>query len=165
MKGLSVAARATNETLRQIQDWKWDEASMEERLRTGGDIQACVDCIRREYADPEEIRVVTAAMEIDGPVDIDLGGVTCRVILRDSPHSRDGLFLHIPEEKALAVGDGESGDYYELDGGYDPQKLDDLISFLEGLDYDLALPGHRAPWTKKAQLSELYSIKQKPAAP
>ena len=160
VKGLTIATRATNRVLRRVRDWSWDEASIEERLRTGEDIQACADCIRREYSDPEDIRVETADMEMDGPVDIDLGGVTCRLLPLSTPHSEDGLFVYIPEEKALAVGDGESGDYYGLDGGYDAQKLNSLLSFLEELDYSLALPGHQAPWTKEDQLAELRAIQQ-----
>lgn len=161
VKGLTLATKATNDTLRQVEAWAWDEASMEERLRTGEDIQACADCIRREYTDPEDIRVCTAELELQGPAVIDLGGVTCRLIPQDSPHSRDGLFIHIPEERALAVGDGESGDYYELDGEYDPQRLEAFLTFLEGLDYDLALPGHQAPWTREEQMAELLGQRKK----
>lgn len=159
VKGLTLATRETNDTLRRLQTWAWDEGSMEERLRTGEDIQACADCIRREYDDPKKIRVVTADMEIDGPVTLDLGGVTCQVIPQDSPHSRDGLFLYFPEEKALAVGDGESGDYYELEGSYDPERLESFLSFLDTLDYDLALPGHQMPWTKAEQREALEGMK------
>ena len=155
VKGLTLATQATNEVLRKVQTWAWDPASMEERLASGEDIQACADCIRREYNDPEKIRVVTADMEINGPVTLDLGGVTCKVIPQDSPHSRDGLFLYFPEEKALAVGDGESGDYYELDGQYDTRRLEAFLSFLDTLDYDLALPGHQMPWSRADQLAEL----------
>lgn len=158
VKGLTIATRAANDALRKVQSWTWDEQSMEARLRSGEDIQACADCIRREYADPEDIRVATADMEIESPVTLDLGGVTCRLIPQDSPHSRDGLFIHIPEEKALAVGDGESGDYYELGGAYDPVKKEALLSFLEGLDYDLALPGHQAPWSKEEELETLRAM-------
>ncbi len=165
VKGLTVATKATNDALRKVMDWAWDEESMEGRLRTGEDIPACAECIRREYADPEDIRVDTAEVELEGPVTIDLGGVTCRIIPQDSPHSRDGLFIHIPEERALAVGDGESGDYYELDGKYDPEKLDALLAFLGGLDYDLALPGHQMPWTKGQQLSTLLEMKEKDTVP
>lgn len=160
VKGLTLATRETNDALRRMENWKWDEASMEERLSTGEDIPACAECIRREYADPQTIRVTTAQMEIEGPLTIDLGGVTCRLIPRDSPHSRDGLFILIPEERALAVGDGESGDYYELGGRYDPERLESLTAFLEGLDYDLALPGHQGPWTKENQLSALEEMKK-----
>ena len=40
------------------------------------------------------------------------------------------------------------------------QKLNSLLSFLEELDYSLALPGHQAPWTKEDQLAELRAIQQ-----
>lgn len=159
-KGVTITTKATNEILRKVQTWVWDEESMEERLRTGEDIQACADCIRREYADPEAIRVTTAAIEIDGPTAIDLGGVTCRLIPQDSPHSDDGLFVYIPEEKALAVGDGESGDYYELEGKYDPQKLNDFFAFLTGMDYDVALPGHQLPWSREEQMKYLRQMEK-----
>lgn len=159
VKGLTLVTKKTNEALRRIQEWAWDESSMEERLFTGEDIPACAECIRREYADPETIHVTTAQMEIEGPLAIDLGGVTCRLLPQDSPHSRDGIFIHIPEERALAVGDGESGDYYELGGRYDPQKLEALLQFLDDLDYDLALPGHQAPWSKEEQMAALQEMK------
>ncbi len=159
VKGLTLATKKTNEVLGRVREWAWDENSMKERLSTGEDIPDCVECIRREYADPETIRVTTAQMEIEGPLTIDLGGVTCRILPQDSPHSRDGLFIHIPEERALAVGDGESGDYYELGGRYDLQKLEALLQFLDGLDYDLALPGHQAPWSKEEQMAALQEMK------
>jgi len=165
VKGVTMTTKATNAILRRVGSWAWDHESMEERLRTGEDIQACADCIRREYADPEDIRVVTAQVEIEGPMTIDLGGVTCRIIPQESTHSDDGLFVYIPEEKALAVGDGESGDYYELDGKYDPQKLEDFLRFLEGLDYDVALPGHQAPWSKKEQMAFLHEMRQNTVEP
>lgn len=155
VEGVTMTSAATNEKLGQVAQWKWNDAAMKNRLNTGEDIQACDDCIRREYADPGDIRVTTAAVSLYGDVEIDLGGVTCRVMLRDSPHSRDGLFIHIPEEKALAVGDGESGDYYKLGGAYDQNRLTELLAFLEGLEYDVALGGHQAPWSKADQLAEL----------
>ena len=56
------------------------------------------------------------------------------------------------------MGDGESGDYYELGGEYDPDKLTALRSFLEDLDYELALPGHQAPWSKQEQMEALEAL-------
>ena len=53
------------------------------------------------------------------------------------------------------MGDGESGDYYELGGAYDQSRLTELLTFLEGLEYDVALGGHQAPWSKADQLAEL----------
>lgn len=157
VEGLTLASAATNEKLGQVAAWKWDDDAMRQRLDTGEDIMACDQCIRREYAHPADIRVAPATVSLCGDAEIRLGGVTCRVILRDSPHSRDGLFLYFPEERALAVGDGEGGDYYELGGEYDQTRLTDLLAFLEGLDYDLALPGHQDPWSKADQLADLRS--------
>ena len=61
------------------------------------------------------------------------------------------------------MGDGEGGDYYELGGEYDPRKLEDFLAFLEGLDYDLALPGHQMPWSKEEQLARLREIQNSAA--
>ena len=46
-------------------------------------------------------------------------------------------------------------DYYELDGQYDTRRLEAFLSFLDTLDYDLALPGHQMPWSRADQLAEL----------
>lgn len=153
--GLTAASAAANEKLRRAAAWRWDPASIEKRLETGEDIEACAACIRREYGDPEAVRVIPAEMELAGELTVDLGGVSCQILRRDSPHSRDGLFVYVPEERALAVGDGESGDYYDNGGQYDPKRLRAFIQFLSGLDYRWALGGHGEPWEKTEELALL----------
>lgn len=163
VKGLTIASVLANQMLRNVQNWKWDDVSIEARLLSGEDIPACVDCIRREYADLREIRVIPASAALERPITLDLGGVTCQIIPHDSPHSRDGLFLYFPEEKALAAGDGDCGDYYALDGAYDAERLKDFLTFLQSLDYKWALLGHDFPRHKTEQLADLYEISKNSA--
>ncbi|MGN0479234.1 MAG: MBL fold metallo-hydrolase [Hominenteromicrobium sp.] len=162
--GVTIASAKTNEKLRAVQNWEWTEEAMAAREQAGEDIAFCSACIRLEYPALSEIRVVPAAVSVFDRMEIDLGGVTCVLEHRDSAHSRDALFIYVPEERALALGDADCEDHYENGGQYDPQRLRDLLAYLEALDYTHALLGHDAPCTKAEQLGylrgELRAIQQ-----
>ena len=153
--GKTAASTRTNEKLRQVRNWEWTRESMDLREETGEDISFCNECIRKEYGNLEEIQVVPADLEVGDRLDIALGGVTCRLLHRDSPHSRDALFAYFPEVKTLAVGDAVCGDLYENGGNSDPEKLKALIGFLEFTDFEHCLLGHDRPCGKAELLKAL----------
>lgn len=150
--GLTIASAATNEKLRAVQGWTWTRDAMDAREKSGEDIEFCNACIRLEYPVLSDIRVVPASLSVFDRVKIDLGGVHCLLEHRDSPHSRDALFIYIPEEKTLAAGDAACEDDYDNAGRYDPHRLRALIEYLESLDFVHFLPGHSAPATKAGEL-------------
>lgn len=158
--GSTLASDLTNEKLRQVRSWRWSPELMAERERTGEDIAFCNTCIMREYPDLEKIQVIPAEVELSGRLMIDLGNVTCRLECRDSPHSRDSLFLFVPEEQALFVGDADCEDYYENGGKYDPARLRDLLDSLKQIDYRHHLRGHDQPRFREEALKELRELLQ-----
>ena len=52
-----IAGTETNEELKKVAKWKWDEISMENRIKTGEDIVFCTEMIKREYPDRSEIEI------------------------------------------------------------------------------------------------------------
>lgn len=153
--GISIASELTNRKLQEVMEWKWTEAAMKAREQSGKDIEFCNTCIRREYADLFAIRVCQADRSISAEKTLDLGGLTLCLIPRDSTHSRDALFVYVPEEGALFVGDADCKDYYDNHGLYDRKRLEELLVFLESLEYQHHFPGHDVPYTKSEIMAEL----------
>lgn len=155
VEGQTIASAKTNQKLRQAKTWKWTIEDMQKREKTGEDIAFCNQCIQKVYKDLSEIKVVTANIEVENKMTIDLGGVTCQIAQHDATHSRDSLFLYFPEERAFAVGDADSEDHYENDGKYDKTRLIELIAYIKQFEFDHYLLGHDEPDTKEGALNYL----------
>jgi glyoxylase-like metal-dependent hydrolase (beta-lactamase superfamily II) len=159
VSGKTIASYLTNRKLVEVQRWEWTDEAMSKRLKTGEDIEMCDRCIRLEYPDRSKTKVVTADVEFTGAITIDLGGVRCEVKEFISPHSSDSVSVHIPEERIAFIGDAESGDYYQNNGEYDKEKLEELINTLKEIDADIIMPGHDDPQPKEAVMNYLKNIK------
>lgn len=152
---LSLAGKKTNENLRRMQSWKWDEEAMAERLRRGEDSLFCDMHIRKEYPDRSRIQVQTASLAFTGEVDLALGGVT--VCLREmvSPHEKDCVVMLIPEDGVLFLGDAYCSVPVGEDWVYDPVRLQAFLQALEEIPFTTAIKGHHPPQSKEELLREL----------
>lgn len=157
VSGKTIASEITDEKLEQMKSWEWTNEAIEERLKSGKDIKYCMDCLKREYAYLNDIITVQADEIIKGERIIELGGVTCCILQHDNTHSRDGLFVYIPTEKALVVGDADYEDYYDNDYRYDKKRLNELIEFISQFDFKYYLRGHEGIMKKEEALCFLNS--------
>ena len=111
------------------------------------------------------IRVVTADIIFTGAISLDLGGIQCVIREFISTHSSDSVLVHVPGERIVFIGDAESGDFYQNNGEYDKDKLEEMIIMLERIEVDTILPGHDSPQPKGAVLNylknELNSVSQR----
>ncbi len=155
VSGLTVASRATDDKLRAVRQWAWDDASMRARLASGEEIAFCDECIRQEYVDRSEIRVVPADIAFEGRMTVDLGGATCELFEFDAPHSFGSVLARLSPGGVLVMGDADCGDHYENGGRHDPAKYRALLAFLEACDFEIALLGHDAPRPKETLLAEI----------
>lgn len=168
--GIKIAGKKTNEKLAEVSEWKWDEASMEERIKTGEDIVFCTEMIKREYPDRSKISVSTADISFENRMSIHLGGVSCKLLHCGGPHSEDAVICYIPEEKILFLGDSNCKDLYgkpwhfdiEHEDDfmenvaaipYDKNLVDDFLAVLYTLDFKICVSGHCEPMTRE----ELYN--------
>lgn len=166
-----ISGRITDEQLRRVMKWKWDDESMQSRIESGEDIVFCTEMIKREYPDRSKITVTVADTVFDGNMTLDLGGTTCELIHAKGPHSADSVICYVPSEKFLFLGDANCKDLYgkpwffdiehEEDFlenvakiPYDKKLTDEFISLLDGLDFELCISGHSEIMTK----SELYAL-------
>lgn len=163
-----IAGRETNEQLKVVQQWKWDDQAMANRVTRREDIVFCNEMIKREYPDRSKIRVVTADIEFDGRMTIDLGGgVIAELIHCKGPHSSDSVLCYVPSDRFLLLGDSNCKDLYgypwhfaiehEEDFKkntdaipYDKEKVDEYLHLLDTLDFTMCISGHAKAKSKDA---------------
>ena len=167
-----LAGRETDQWLRKMAAWTWDDEAMAHRVETGEDIAFCCDMIRREYPDRSQIKVVPADIVFDGRLTIDLGGVTAELIHCKGPHSSDSVLCYVPEDRFVFLGDSNCKDLYglswscdiEVEGSfaaatealaYDPEKVRDYLALLETLDFTHCASGHSEVKTREHQFASL----------
>lgn len=171
----AIAGRETNEKLSQVQKWRWDDRSMEERVEKGEDIVFCNEMIKREYPDRGRICVTTAELVFEGRLTVDLGaGVSCELIHAKGPHASDSVICHVPSDEFLFLGDSNGKDLYGLPWQfdiaheedflpataalpYDKEKVRAFLRLLDSLDFCRCIGGHAAPMTRKALYRSLRS--------
>ena len=133
----TIAGRETNRHLRERQRWRWDDASMQERLDRKEDIVFCSEMIKREYPDRSQICVTPANIVFDGRLTVDLGGGTvCELIHARGPHASDSVICHVPSERFLFLGDSNGKDLYGQPWQFDIKHEEDLVPTLMSLPYD-----------------------------
>ena len=127
IQGESISSQLTRQQLEVVSNWKWTKKDMEQRVKDGTDIEFVNECIQKVYSDLSKIKIVTTDIIVNDNMKLDLGDIQLELYARDSIHSRDALFVYIPQEKALFVGDADCEDLYN--GG--EVKIDRLKAYRE----------------------------------
>lgn len=151
----TISHSKTNEELRRLSLWAWDDATMKQRLITGEEVEFADEHIRAEYGNTENIKVVSAVMTFDSKLTIDCGDITCECIHLASAHSEDSVVIYIPEEKVIFIGDIYNDDFYN-NHHRDIEKTEELYQNLSKIDFDIAIPGHSNPIKKGDILNFLH---------
>lgn len=157
IEGITIANVRTNNKLEEMKTWKWTDEAIKERISQGVDIEFGEIHMRREYEKLENIQVVTADLVFDQKLSLDLGGISAELFLVESPHSNDAVFIYIPKEKVVFIGDSTSEDFYN-DNFLDKGKLESLIATLESIECNYCLLGHAEPLKKHDLLDYLYTL-------
>ena len=165
-----IAGRETNEQLKVVRKWKWDDLSMDRRVAAREDIVFCNEMIRREYPDRSKIQVVTADIVFDGSLCMDLGGgVVCELIHCKGPHASDSVICYVPGDKFLFLGDSNCRDLYGQEWEfsieqeedfpknadaipYDRDKVTAYLRLLDTLDFTMCISGHSPEPKSRASL-------------
>lgn len=167
-----IAGKMTNDKLKEVAKWEWDDNSMNERVEQKLDIVFCNEIIKREYPDRSKIKVFCADIIFDGTMTIDLGGgVVCELIHSKGPHAKDSVICYVPSEKYLFLGDSNGKDLYgkpwhfDIEHEeefmenvsripYDKELVEEYIALLETLEFTGCVGGHAEPMNKE----EFYKI-------
>ena len=167
----TIAGEKTNEYLKKVSLWSWDDESMENRVKTGEDIVFCNEMVKREFPDRNDIKVIPADIVFSEKMTLNLGGIEVQLIHCAGPHADDSVLLYIPSEKFVFLGDSNGKDLYGQPWHFDIEHEDDFLeetakipydtqlvkeylALLDTLDFDKCIGGHADIMTKE----ELYKI-------
>lgn len=132
-----IAGRRTNEQLKKMMLWQWDDKAMQDRIDSREDIVFCSEMIKREYPDRDQIRVVSADLVFEGNMILDLGGVEVHLIHAEGPHSDDSVICYVPEERFVFLSDSNGKDLYGLQWHFDIEHEEDFVPVTGALPYDM----------------------------
>lgn len=135
--------------------WDWSDAALDERVAQGTEIAFCRDMLKAELPDRSDLVLRPPDIAFTGALDIDLGGVTCRLIHVGGDHAADSTIVFVPEERAVFLSDCRYEDLYVTPRRYTTAKVIPLFDRLLGLEADIYLGGHETePITKAALTAE-----------
>lgn len=144
IQGESISSQLTRQQLEVVSNWKWTKKDMEQRVKDGTDIEFVNECIQKVYSDLSKIKIVTTDIIVNDNMKLDLGDIQLELYARDSIHSRDALFVYIPQEKALFVGDADCEDLYNS-GEVKIDRLKAYREFVNNFEIERYFLGHDVP--------------------
>ncbi|SCJ82060.1 hydroxyacylglutathione hydrolase [Anaerotruncus sp. 2789STDY5834896] len=143
----TIAHPLTQQKLRQMQSYRWDDAALQERVQTGEEIAFCAENIIKEHpgALRESIAIRPADILYDGRMTVDLGGVTCEIFSLGGEHSADSTAVYCPQEQVLFLGDGMCQEMFEGPWSYDLPDYEARLQKIEGLPCKWYVNAHWDP--------------------
>ena len=138
-----ICSRGTARQLEALRGLPWTDEAIAQRVAEGTEIPFCQEAIRVEYPEnSRRLEAPTPQLVLDGPAELDLGGVAVSLLPHPSDHSMDGTLVHIPGDGAVFLGDSSYLNMYTSPWHYTREKLLPLLDTLEGLGADWYLPAH-----------------------
>ncbi|MEU7632990.1 MBL fold metallo-hydrolase [Nocardia sp. NPDC049220] len=120
-------------------------AHVKQRLETRGAEYLDLLCGIRPDLEPEieNVAWVLPTEEIDGPLDLDLGGLTAQLRpVRGAAHTEADLYVLVPEHRVLIASDLIFNGVLPVARDSDLPGLRAALHALDQLDVDVVVPGH-----------------------
>lgn len=152
-----LCTKGTEEQLRVLCQYKWTDEAIARRVADGLEIPFCQKGIREEYPDePRPLDPPLPDLTIEGPVTIDLEGVTVRLLPQPSDHSPDGLLVHCPEDRVVFSGDSLSPNMYVAPWHYTRELFMPFLDALYGLGADWYFHSHMEGPLTRERFQQLF---------
>jgi glyoxylase-like metal-dependent hydrolase (beta-lactamase superfamily II) len=143
-----IANSETKKELDKMKDYKWDDVSLDERVKEGIEIEFCSSMIKEEFKDNrEDIKIITPNIVFDKYVEVDLGGVTVQITKTENDHTTDGNIIFIKEKGVLFLGDITAPDLYQKNWVYTPSKFLNLMNTTRDYNAEIIVEAHDKPNT------------------
>lgn len=156
LDAIAIACGLTDERLRTMATWEWNDAAVNERLQSGEEVPFCAEMMRREYdGELGRIRVRPADVLFDEHIVVALGGVSCELLRVGGPHADDSVICFVPEEKALFLGDFSGEALHPEPKSVYRDKLREGIAMLRAIDFAVAVEGH---WTHESKAETIREL-------
>lgn len=145
MNLISICQYKTKEKLIEMQNMKWDDISLDERVKSGEEIEFCKDMIKLELPSRENLVIGSADLAFNESLELDLGGVTCIIENVKGDHAEDSSIIYVKEDKVMFLGDCMCEDLYSGDWSYSKKKLFPMIDKIRNYDVQWYVSSHSEP--------------------
>lgn len=146
MNLITIAHEKTKEELDKMREMKWNNESLDERVKDGIITESVSKCIKEEIGEQERENFVIGDVDItyNNSMKIDLGGLTCIINAVEGPHTDDSTMIYIPEEKVMFLGDAAYGSRINGLYGFNKEKLLRMIDIIEKYNTDYYVLSHES---------------------
>ena len=149
----TVAHITTQRILAAQATWDWSDAALDARVAQGVEIAFCRDMLKAELPDRRALVLRAPDIAFDGTLEIDLGGVTCRLIHVGGDHAADSIIVHVLEDRVVFLSDCRYDDIYATPRRYTTAQAVPLFTRLLALEADVYFGGHEAEPISRAALA------------
>jgi len=138
----TIASLETRHIVSRMAQLDWSNEALDRRVADGSEIDFCRTMMKAELPDRSRLMIKPPEIGYDGQIELDLGGVTCRIVHVGGDHSSDSSVVYVEEDRVMFLGDCLGQDLYSGPRSYTPQKFLPLIERLLSFDAAYYLEGH-----------------------
>lgn len=147
----TIAHVETRRTVTAMAAQDWSDAALDQRVADGTEIAFCRDMIKAELPDRAGLRLRPPEIGFSHELELDLGGVTCRIIHVGGDHAADSSVVYVPEDGVMFLGDCIYPDIYRAPRRYTLNRLLPLLDTIEAYPAECYLPSHHAAPLSRAE--------------
>lgn len=133
----------------------WSDQALDERVRAGVEIEFCRDMLKLEWPDRAHLTLRSPDIAFTDQMELDLGGVTARIVHVGGDHAPDSSVVYVPEDQVVFLSDCLYEDIYHTPPIYTTQKLFPLIERLLGFKAHYYLEGHNPDPVSRDEFEKL----------
>ncbi|WNS73707.1 MBL fold metallo-hydrolase [Bacillus sp. DTU_2020_1000418_1_SI_GHA_SEK_038] len=145
---ISVASKQTKDELEKLVSFEWSDAALDERVKSGVEIEFCANAIKEEFGSERNITIKLPEVTFEKRMDIDLGGVTCQIHHVGGDHAQDSVIVYIKEEKILFLADAIYANLYASKRNMTVKRTLQLLDKIAQFDAETYILSHWKPVSK-----------------
>lgn len=157
---INIVQEITNERLKWLKNLKWTDEAIDERVKSGEEIDFCREHIKIEMPNNDrKVEIPAVDIVFKDKLEIDLGNVLVSLIHIPCDHSEDCVVINIKSEGVTFLGDAVYLDMYNGEWSYSREKLFNLLDILKELNSNCYIPAHHPKYTKET-FEEFYNYQK-----
>ena len=140
----TIAHIETTRVLREMAQLDWRDDALDQRVAEGREIAFCRDMMKLELSEAERtaLHLRVPDLAFAECIEVELGGVRCRIEHVGGDHASDASVVYVPEERVLFVGDCLYPAIYASPAYFSRARLLPLLERVLAYDADWYLYGH-----------------------
>ncbi|HEY0601421.1 MAG TPA: MBL fold metallo-hydrolase [Herpetosiphonaceae bacterium] len=157
----TFAHEETRRIVAEMAAQDWSDTALDARVAAGVEIEFCRDMIKAELPDRSDLVIRPPEISFRDEIELDLGGVTCRIVHVGGDHAADSVVVYVPEDRIVFLGDCLYPAIYAPARHYTTPKLFPLLDRLLSFDAECYLAGHHPQPMTRAEIQAEAALLRK----